>query len=126
MGLKLTRVSSVAFNKTLKRVNSFPADVIKQLKEDARKAVALIKKDAPYDTGRLRRNVKVEVENGNQIYIISEAKDPRTGRDYAPVQEYGLEGLTPQPFFRKNIDIVFNGLFARLRRKLNKKINNKI
>ena len=76
-----------------------------------------MKQQAPVDTGRLRTNVSYTTYVTNtrsELIMESEAIDPNTGRDYAPVQEYGLNGLRAQPYFRHNAQWGFEQLYKRL------------
>ena len=97
---------------------NFPGTANDILRHEGTQAVGRIKRDSPFDTGRLRRAVELKVQTSDEIIIESEAIDPKTGIDYAPVREYGLDGHPPQPYFRHNIDLMFTKLRARISRKL--------
>ena len=76
-----------------------------------------MKQQAPVDTGRLRTNVSYTTyvtDTRSELIMESEAIDPNTGRDYAPVQEYGLNGLRAQPYFQHNARWGFEQLYKRL------------
>ena len=77
---------------------------------EAKKTLVKMKKDAPYDTGRLRRNITGQLTTDQRVDFISEAIDPETKDDYAPVQEFGTRFQRAQPYFYKNIK-AFNRRF---------------
>ncbi len=70
--------------------------------EVGQKVVYYMDRDAPEDTGRLKRHIDYTATEDNLIFE-SEAIDPITGRDYAPAQEYGGRHFSAQPYFHKNI-----------------------
>ena len=88
----LNVVKSVTGGKSLDR----------SLTEIGRSTVEKMRRDAPEDTGLLKRNIEFEVDDGNLI-IESTAEDPDTGQDYAWKQEFGTRFLPAQPYFYKNI-----------------------
>lgn len=111
-----TQLKSI--NRKLAELEKFSKKEVKSaLRHAAANAVGRMKQDAPVDTGRLRRNIEYTVTNRG-VNIVSEAIDPETGQDYAPVQEYGLRFLPAQPYFRPNITKFIEELNRNLRRRL--------
>ena len=92
-------------------------EVTLSLDHAARNTVGRMKKDAPVDTGKLRREIEYTVTT-NDVIIESTAIDPETKEDYAPLQEYGSRYLRPQPYFHRNIRYLISSLFKDLTRKL--------
>ena len=101
--------------------------VERSIQHVASQAVGRMKKSAPVDTGRLRREIGYTTSHQNLI-IFSEAFDPETGEDYAPLQEYGStrRGIRAQPFFYKNVRWMFDALYKDISRKINTIMNKKI
>ena len=128
MGLKsgifISPVSTRHLKKKLAELEKAPKELQRILKHEANQTVGRMKQDAPVDTGRLRRKIETEVRLDNEVIVTSEAIDPRTGVDYAPLQEYGI-GVPERRYFRKNIDILRFRLKERINRALIN-INNKI
>ena len=123
-GIFISPISAKHLKNKLAALNGAPKELQRILQHEAEQAVGRIKQDAPVDTGRLRRKVEKEVRLDNEVIIKSEAIDPRTGVDYAPLQEYGI-GVPEQRYFRHNIDLFRLKLKARLDRAFTN-INNKI
>lgn len=103
-----------------KKMNELKAvsnkELVRSMEHVAKNTVGRMKQDAPVDTGRLRREVEYKVTN-DDIIVTSEAFDPETGVDYAPIQEHGL-GVPPQPYFYKNIRWMTTKLVEDISRKL--------
>lgn len=72
-------------------------------------AVGRMKRDARVDTGRLRRNVKKNTKR-RSLVITSNAYDPNTGRNYAP--------LYRDEYFDPNVRWTIENLFKDLRRRI--------
>ena len=53
---------------------------------------------APVDTGRLRREISFK-SGDDWVTWESEAIDPQTKRDYAPLQEFGTRFFRAHPYF---------------------------
>ncbi len=107
-------------NGKLKQLSEFSKKESRlSLDHAARNTVGRMKQNAPVDTGRLRREVDYELV-GDGVTIHSEAIDPDTGIDYAPIQEYGGPRNNPpaQPYFRPNIIKFISELIKDLNRKL--------
>ena len=95
----------------------------RSIETEAKNTVARMRKDAPYDTGRLNRNIKYKKKGKGTVEFESIAKDPQTGEDYAPKQEHGI-GVPPRPYFYKNVRKFSRDLAKNLRKRL-KQIANK-
>ena len=121
-GIKISPISKRNLNRLLKEVETFTGDAKRIIKHEADNAVGRMKQDAPVDSGRLRREIEARRINKDDVIIESIAIDPATGRDYAPIQEYGLLGYKEQPYFRKNIRLFIDRLTQRLQRALKNKI----
>lgn len=118
--------SSIQWNqKDLKNLKS----KIKKLQEFSQKEATLslehagkngvgrMRKNAPVDTGRLRREIEYTATDDDLIFE-SRAIDPVTKEDYAPVQEYGGRFLKAQPYFFSGVRYAMSALMKDLRRKL--------
>ena len=82
----------------------FGQSVFKLLDHEAQQAYKRMLRDAPYDTGLLRRNI--ELTRTPETFIFeSKAIDPETGIDYAPDQDLprGTLDVKTTPYFAKNI-----------------------
>ena len=72
------------------------------IERQVKNTVGRMKKDAPVDTGNLRS--RIDYEKAGKVFTIeSEARDPETGINYAPIQEFGAPGIRNTPFFYGNI-----------------------
>ena len=101
-------------------LNSFEKNtVFESFTHAANQTVGRMKKDAPVDTGRLRREVEY-VLTSKGITIGSEAIDPDTGKDYAPEQEFGTREFPAHPYFYRNI----RGFLLYIMKDLKRKLNN--
>ena len=117
-GIQLNGADLRTLKKRIKELDDFETkDLDKIMRHEATQAVGRMKKDSPHDTGRLRRNIHYD-SGFHDVTFYSEAIDPKTGRDYAVAQEYGI-GVVGKPYFRKNIDLFFIKLRDRLARRLN-------
>ena len=98
--------------------------VEKTIQHVASQAVSRMRKAAPFDTGRLRREIDYTTAHQNLV-IHSEAFDPETGEDYAPLQEFGSRrrGIRAQPFFYRNIRWMFDALYKDINRKIKNILN---
>ena len=101
----------------IKDLAMFPGLARKVLLHESNQTVAKMRNEAPIDTGRLRREIDSKITSSSAT-IESIALDPKTGIDYAPVREYGLDGHPPQPYFRHNIDLFFTNVRTRLQQTL--------
>ena len=117
-GIEINKVDLRNIQKKIRELEKYPGEAYKILKHEGEQTVGRIRQDAPVDTGRLRREVTISTLTNKEVVITSEAIDPRTGKDYAPVREYGLDGHAPQPYFRPNIDRFYVRILDRLKRKL--------
>ena len=89
------------FNAAMKRLQTLPKDVMEQELENlAFDAADYMRREAPVDTGNLRRNIKVE-KTAEGMEISSQAFNG-LGDDYAPHVEYGTRRNRAQPYFWHN------------------------
>ena len=108
----------------IKRAKEYPKEVQKLLKHEATQAVGRMKKDAPVDTGRLRRGIKVGAQAGaglgikEAVTITSKAIDPDTNADYAADQEFGSRYIPAHPYFFKNVRLMRKKITKRAERLL--------
>ena len=93
--------------------------VDRSLAHNAKQTIGRMRKDAPVDTGRLRREIKY-TQSKHNITFTSKAIDPEDGRDYAPIQEYGSRYVKAQPYFNKNV----RRFFVETGKDLTRRINN--
>lgn len=75
-------------------------EVQKTFTHVGRGAVGRMRTDAPVDTGRLRREIAFRA-SGQNLRLTSEALDPDSGKDYAPLQEHGFRHTPARPYFWK-------------------------
>ncbi len=96
------------------------------MRKSADDVVHRMRIDAPEKTRRLKFNIGYEHRGKNNLYIHSSAIDPKTGEDYAVVQDQGGPGNQPPAtrYFSRNIGRFISTLTIRLREKL-KQLNNK-
>ena len=97
-------------------------DSEKILETTAKNTVNKMKRQAPRDTGRLIDNIEYDHSQEGEIYFESEAIDPDTGNNYAPLVEYGL-GQRAQPYFWRNIRDFRKNLSIAFGRMMNIKIS---
>ena len=119
-GIRANKSDLKALKKKIKELNQFTWEGKKILLHEAERTAARIKRDAPVDTGRLRREVDVEKVTNDDIIITSVAIDPESRVDYAPFQEYGTRKIRPRPYFYRNIRLMIKDLHKRLSIKLEK------
>ena len=104
-------------------LNKFSFDgVEKSAKHNANRALSRMKNDAPFDTGRLKRNIDYRIVDKLlefDVIFNSTAIDPEDGRDYAPTQEFGNRYIPAHPYFYKNLRLFFSDLGTDLKRKIN-------
>ena len=102
----------------MKELEKYSFDgVEKTLKHEARNAIGKMKRDAPVDTGRLRREIKYD-QKFHDVTFTSKAIDPDTGKDYAPDQEYGTRYIKAHPYFNRNVRLFFDKVRKDIRRKI--------
>ena len=100
-----------------------PREVLAAMDKVGKQTVNRMKQEAPVDTGRLRTNVEynaIHRQSHTDLRFESEAIDPVTRVDYAPIQEHGLNGLTPQPYFFHNVRQAWKELRQELTAAINK------
>ena len=119
-GLRINKVDFKALNNKLNKIQEFPKEAKAILRHEANQAVGKMKRDAPVDTGRLRREITATRVSGDDIVIESIAIDPKTGEDYATIQEFGGRNIRPQPYFYHNIRVMLSELHKRLKYNLQK------
>lgn len=78
-----------------------------------------IKRDAPVDTGNLRKSIKGQ-KLGKLSGVVESIALGEDNFDYAPVQEYGSVFRSPKPYFYPNIRRNFKRAMVMLR-QLNRK-----
>ena len=118
-GIRINQGDLKNLKDKIDKLRDYPKEVFRIATHEANNAVGRMKQDAPVDTGRLRREIETYALFGaKEIIIKAEAIDPRTGVDYAPIREYGLDGHRVQPFFRHNADVFFTRLRQRLDRTI--------
>ena len=118
VGIDINKVDVRKLHKKISALEKYPKGMDQIIRHEAENAVGRMKQAAPVDTGRLRREINSEPLNKKTVLISSVAIDPRTGIDYAPIREYGLDGNVVQPYFRHNIDLLRIRLQERVVRLL--------
>ena len=109
----------------MKALNLFgTVGVDKSLKDGSTDAVRAMKRDAPEDTGRLKRKIGSKPTGGGVVgkygvEVSAKAIDDHNGVDYAPFQEHGTRFIEPTPFFYKNIRGNLDNLVAKWIKMLN-------
>ena len=87
------------------------------LRHAGKNATGRMKRQAPVDTGRLRREIEY-ITTRDDLIIESTAIDPVTGEDYSVIQEFGGRFIKAQPYFFKNVRLMISSLTKDLKRKL--------
>ena len=109
----------------LKKLEEFPDETNKIMRRTAQDTIQemrdnVIEMDA-VETGRLLRNIKGQFSYNN-IVIESEAIDPVTKINYAPIVHYGLartgRNSTARPYFSRGVTWMIIELNKRLTRAL--------
>lgn len=122
--IQLNKQDLKNLKKKIKQLKDFSQkEVDLSLKHAAKNAVGRMKKDAPVDTGRLRREIEY-ITTRDDLIVESTAIDPDTGEDYSVVQEFGGRFIKAQPYFFKNIRLMISSLTKDLKRKLKLIANN--
>ena len=105
----------------LKKLQEFPEETSRIMKNTAQDTIQemrdnVIEMDA-VETGRLLRNIKGQFSSDN-IVIESEAIDPITKTNYAPIVHYGLartgRNATARPYFSRGVTWMIGQLNKRL------------
>ena len=91
------------FSKTFGKNNAFYYQEVRRirketLKEAREELLADLIAIAPEDTGRLKSEIEIK-DTGGSIIATSEAIDPISNIDYAPLQEFGTRFIPARPFF---------------------------
>lgn len=102
--------------KKLEKLAGGGKELQKALKHAGSQGVGRMKQDARVRTGRLRRNIEYDTK-GRTLVITSEAIDPETNKDYAP--------LYRSEYFDNNVKWVIEKLFSELNRRINRIINRR-
>lgn len=97
----LNPADKAKFQRTNKLLQGFPLVVEAEIRRQGKKSVREVKRDAPVDTGLLRRSVSIKERALLLIrqFIITSEAIAEDGTDYAPIQEYGGRFTAPQPYF---------------------------
>lgn len=125
-GLQVDKTDLADINSLLAKLEDFPIEVLGAFDSTKDKTVQEMKKYAPYDTGRLQRNIEGTVtplDNGIQIEFESTAIDPDTKVDYAPIQEYGGRNFRGSHYFMPAVKGAAKTLIHRLTQTLKTLIN---
>ena len=124
-GIKINKTDLKHLNNKLKDLGSFSdREVDKSMAHSAKQAVGWMRRDAPVDTGRLRREIDYRQSTYN-VTLFSEAIDPETRIDYAPTQEFGAGRIPAHPYFYKNVRRFFVYLHKDLKRRLHNILNKR-
>ena len=109
------------FNAKVKKLSEISkTEVPDVLNEAGRIVEQKMKKLAPVDTGNLKREIYYDVDYKNQTILWeSTAINKRNKVDYAPIQEYGLSGLTPQPYFQPALRTALHEMNQELEERIN-------
>ena len=114
------RRNAADFNKLLnklKKLEEAGHDVENMMRVNAQNTLNDMQRDAPKDTRNLVNNIEA-FYGKDEVIFQSEAIDPNTGIDYAPIQEFGGTDIKYTPYFYKNI--------RRFRRNLAQSISRRI
>ena len=105
-------------NETIDVLKLFDEDVVRRINNQTDIAVRNMIREAPVDTGRLQRQIVSERISDNSVIIFSEAIDPDTGVDYAPIQDQGGRHNRPTYYFTRNINKYVFNVMEDLRKSL--------
>ena len=117
-GIQFRQTDLKNLQSKIAKMQAYPEESERILRHEAGRAIGKMKRDAPVDTGHLRREVKLKTATPEEVIITSIAIDPVTKRDYAPLHEYGVYPYREQPYFRHNRDLFYHKVTARLRRAI--------
>ena len=105
----------------MQELSNIGGDVGKIVNNEARNTIRRMKNEAPFDTGRLFRNIDF-IQTGRQgVEFESEAIDPETKVDYAPIQEHGL-GVPARPYFWRNVRLFTRDTYLAVTRAIERKL----
>lgn len=112
--------------KKMRDLGATKAEVLNAIDKEAHNAEVRMKRAAPRDTGRLVRNIEV-TRSRNFVQFDSEAIDPQSGIDYAPIQELpnGTMPFKTTPYFWRNIRQFQRKIFPRINDILTRIINRR-
>ena len=127
-GLRINQLDLKHLNNKINELSDLGGlgETRKVLEHVGSQSTGRMKQSAPVDTGRLRREVEYTVrvtKAESDLIMESEAIDPETKIDYAPIQEYGLNGVRPTPYFRRWARWGFDELYIRVKTKIAKILN---
>ena len=118
--IELDKSSLANIDKMLAQLEELGGDTANIINVEAKNTVRRMERDAPIDTGRLSRNIEFHQTDKHSVEIESEAIDPETGVDYAPIQEFGLGNGRNTPYFFKNIRRMKSNIIRRVNRRITK------
>ena len=122
VGIDLDKKSFDTIAAKLQELESLDGDGAKIINTEAKNTVHRMQRQAPRDTGRLIDGIDFIQTDKDAVEIFSEAIDPETKVDYAPIQEHGL-GVRAQPYFWHNVRLFKRDLFRSLQRMIKIKLN---
>ena len=117
-GIEVDKTDLANINSLMGKLEDLGGDVVPVFKRTSDDVVDEMQRYAPYDTGRLHHNIEGRVwldSLGNvNIEFESEAIDPVTRIDYAPLQEFGTLEIRERPYFFPAIRGAAQTLIKRL------------
>ena len=113
-GIQVNEADYKRFEKKIRQLKSLDSSVFpKILRRTGQSTVKEMSRYAPFDTGRLRTNIEYR-STKESVTWESEAIDPETNIDYAPIREFGLDGRGASHYFYPAIRGAFTDLLHRM------------
>lgn len=109
--MKLTVTGTDQLIKKLKQ-NYKLDDVKHAVKKHGAKLQEKAQREAPVDTGALKRSIGFDLEDDGFTAVVSPSVE------YAPYQEYGTRFMTAQPFMRPAFNEVKHAFVADMKKML--------
>ena len=120
--IEVNKIDLKRLNSLFNELRAIDGDADQVINVEAKNTVRRMERQAPVDTGRLKREIHFVHTGVGSVEFESEAIDPDTGVDYAPAQEFGTRFFKAQPYFFHNIRLFRRDLFNSLRKAINRKI----
>lgn len=116
--IQLNQADLANLKKKIKQLQDFSQkEVNLSLNHAGKSTVGRMKRMAPVDTGRLRREIEYTATSKDLI-IESTGIDPDTQQDYAALQNYGTRFYPGTQYFNRGIKWMIQFLTKDLSRKL--------
>ena len=117
-GIQVNAADLARLNRKMRELIELDEEAVpKVMKRTGEAVVREMRAYAPYKTGRLKTNIDYEVkeiENFTTVEFESEAIDPETKIDYAPIQEFGTRLFRGSHYFMPAVNGAAQELYHRI------------